>query len=775
MAAICFSFCFCYHHRVVIVGCCYSMITCIGLYQSWVLRLGDSSNLRSAESTLKDRELLPVWFRLLSVSRTGTKKMEIKIDFVAAHWDFAAAFWVIMLSKMYPNDLQVIFLLLVLFSKVSVRYYDMDFSMSRVSVYDKRTCNRVFMGTKIYVPIDLPPLGGRLHFKLLFGVSSWSLLVFVCMQSCKVCKSVIQYVFMQYGRDGFQDLLMFLIAFDIGSICLLYLLYQLVMTKNAGCVLSCCLAYLPGLCWCLMKVLMLALIKESYFENDVGSKVKRFGYLKSRIGWSGRICGSAIWPLNFSWWAAILSMGRRVRKCSWERFLESHNGIFDHNDTISRLPETVLHHVISFLPTSDKDQVRFLSRKWRRMAAQSQKKLSLTGRRLDEQELSRILVDDFHSVDFLSLNRCSGMKTLKLVNFNLKTVELNYCRSLKSLELNTPHLETFLFRGPRIRPCRIEFGICKQLKNMDLSGVSMNNMMFMDCNKTFPLLRVLTLSCCDMTGCIEISSNSLQDLFLLKFNKSIEITVTAPNLNHITYNGSTICSFSNMNVGRLFSANIELYRSWYHKRNDTWFRNLNEMLQCLKLAKRLVIETNSEKNIIIPKKLRQNLMPPLDETDVVLVYITSRTRDTINVVHLADSMLWISPRLRIISVCLQDDEAIALGLVDSGSNVTNPMEGLISQVMVFLLRELCYVTRYRKVATTLGLYFCYGCYFHQLVHGDYSRKQENSCSFCTSQPIRCWRHSVTQFYAITKDNDNSLKCYLKENLEKVERRYILEL
>ncbi|PWA60055.1 F-box domain, cyclin-like protein [Artemisia annua] len=77
----------------------------------------------------------------------------------------------------------------------------------------------------------------------------------------------------------------------------------------------------------------------------------------------------------------------------------------DMRNTISGLPETVLYRVISFLPTSNKDQVRFLSRKWRRVVAQSQKKLSLTGRRLDEQELSRILVDDFHSVDFLILKR----------------------------------------------------------------------------------------------------------------------------------------------------------------------------------------------------------------------------------------------------------------------------------------------------------------------------------------------------------------------------------
>nr|GEW51496.1 reverse transcriptase domain-containing protein [Tanacetum cinerariifolium] len=174
-------------------------------------------------------------------------------------------------------------------------------------------------------------------------------------------------------------------------------------------------------------------------------------------------------------------MGRRESKCYWERFLESDNGIFDNNNTISRLPETVLHHVVSFLPTLEKDQVRFLSRKWRRIAAQSQKKLSLTRRRLDEQELSRILADDFHSVDFLSLTR-------------------------------------------------------------------------------------------------------------------------------------------------------------------------------------------------------QNLMPPLDETDAVQVEITSRTRDTVDLVDLADSMLWISPRLKFLNVLLQS---------------------------LFIARLT-------------------------LVHGDYSRKQENSCSFCSS-------------------------------------------
>ncbi|GJS54935.1 DNA polymerase zeta catalytic subunit-like protein [Tanacetum coccineum] len=50
-----------------------------------------------------------------------TTKMEVKLDFVAALWGFAAAFWVrYLLSRMYTNDLQANFVILVLFSKASI-------------------------------------------------------------------------------------------------------------------------------------------------------------------------------------------------------------------------------------------------------------------------------------------------------------------------------------------------------------------------------------------------------------------------------------------------------------------------------------------------------------------------------------------------------------------------------------------------------------------------------------------------------------------------------
>ncbi|KAM0061844.1 putative F-box domain-containing protein [Helianthus debilis subsp. tardiflorus] len=90
---------------------------------------------------------------------------------------------------------------------------------------------------------------------------------------------------------------------------------------------------------------------------------------------------------------------RNARKSSWERFLESKHGILDPQDTVSRLPENVLQHIMSFLPPLDKDNVRFLSREWRPLNAQNQTVLWLTKQRLNELEFPKVLNDEFHSVD----------------------------------------------------------------------------------------------------------------------------------------------------------------------------------------------------------------------------------------------------------------------------------------------------------------------------------------------------------------------------------------
>ncbi|XP_071731898.1 uncharacterized protein [Rutidosis leptorrhynchoides] len=318
--------------------------------------------------------------------------------------------------------------------------------------------------------------------------------------------------------------------------------------------------------------------------------------------------------------------------------------------------------------------------------------------------------DEFHSVKTLSLKKCSGMKSLSIKNYNLKDIELQNCATLKSVCINSPNLELFLYRGRDLRPCEIEFGICKKLESVILIGVKINNMMFSDCNKTFPLIKLLTLSCFD-ERCINISSNSLDILALCKFKACVDINVDAPNLTWFGYNGSTLPSL-NMKFPLLDEVRIELHANRYKKRGATWYSRLIKILESLKHAKKLVFYTNSEKNIIIPNEFRDTFVPPFVEMDTIAVRTFYKTR---NFVDLFDGMLWICPRVK--NLVLRSNYWVSLELV------------------------------------------------HEELTGD------SSCSLCTAHPFRCWRHSVKRFDLNDEKEESKKKTmsYLMENLKMVER------
>ncbi|KAJ9568287.1 hypothetical protein OSB04_004253 [Centaurea solstitialis] len=327
-------------------------------------------------------------------------------------------------------------------------------------------------------------------------------------------------------------------------------------------------------------------------------------------------------------------MRRRGEQRSWARIWDGKRAILDPRDSISRLPENVLNHIISFLPTTDKKHVQFLSRKWNRVYAQSQKKLTLKGVRLNEQRFLRTLLDVFPSVEELNLEHFSGIKKLKLVNYKLKTIKL-FCGSLKSLDLTTPDLEYFEFVGFRLYPCRIELGICKSL----MWGC-MDNMMFADCDSSFPVLQALTLFGCDMTGDINISSSSLDYLALLRFKKAVDVTIDAPNLREFEYSGSRIVTFVELNVPDLEMATIELEPDLTEKRDEIWYRRLFGMLEDLNDADYLALVTDLDRLLIIHDRYRGTIAHPLDGFKKVVTWSTFVSKEYRK---LLDTLFWLYP------------------------------------------------------------------------------------------------------------------------------------
>ncbi|XP_076894188.1 uncharacterized protein LOC143546393 [Bidens hawaiensis] len=409
-------------------------------------------------------------------------------------------------------------------------------------------------------------------------------------------------------------------------------------------------------------------------------------------------------------------MRLRAGKSSWEIHLEDQHSALDSQDIISTMPEDFFTHMMSLLPSSDKGVARLLSRKWLQQSAQYQTRLFLCNQRLSELEFPKVLNEDFRSLKHLSLKKCPGMRNLKLAHLKLETIYLAYCGTLKSVHLNTPNLQNLHFHAPRIGPCVLEFVNCKKLRGLNLVGVDMKTTIFKNCNENFPVLKILTLAGCDKSGCINISSNSILQLSLIRFNKSVGLNIDAPRLVSFRYNGTTVPDFQNIDFPGLSIAYIELYSNRYQKRSDSWFTRLVDMLRCLKHAETLEFYTTSETNLIIPTPLREILAPPLKEMFRIVVKTNSRSG---SIVDLTDSMLWVCPRVTHLF--------------------------------------------YLSVSWGSILQLSYG----ELASG----LPADLCKFCTSPSSRCWRHSVTGFTIkhSREEARQEVRDYLVGNLTTAER------
>ncbi|XP_076894159.1 uncharacterized protein LOC143546364 [Bidens hawaiensis] len=246
----------------------------------------------------------------------------------------------------------------------------------------------------------------------------------------------------------------------------------------------------------------------------------------------------------------------------------------------------------------------------------------------------------------------------------------------------------------------------------------MKTTIFKNCNVNFPVLKILTLAGCDESGCINISSNSILQLLLIRFNKSVGLNIDAPKLVLFRYNGTTVPEFLNANFPGLSIGCIELYPNRYQRRSDSWFTRLVDMLGCLKHAEMLEFYTTSLKNLIIPTQLRETLAPPVRKMHFIVVKTNSSSW---SIVDLADCMLWVCTKFSYLR-CLSDS---------------------------------------------------WKSFLH-LSHGLARGQPAELCRFCTSPSSRCWRHSVMEFQIehSREEARQEAREYAQQNLRAAERDVI---
>ncbi|KAL3640911.1 hypothetical protein CASFOL_015879 [Castilleja foliolosa] len=335
-----------------------------------------------------------------------------------------------------------------------------------------------------------------------------------------------------------------------------------------------------------------------------------------------------------------------------QRAKTEHNGS-NSKDMISKLPQPILHHILSFLSKKCATQTSVLSKPWHQIWS-SRPKIELCesdfpwGRflsaldnifqryhdqNLSIQELYLEIVFDYGSVVSV-LNK--WMPIVKVFNLNLS---LKYChiplsilvaRSLKNLYMEScilshqnpssvgkfQYLQTLHLFSVYVRDDADAIGkmvsSCHRLKSLTLDEIKFSNdsLNFFSFNH-LPNLEYLHLYCCYGFTEFHLFSRSIKHLIIDNYlNDSFEkATIHAPSILYFKYRGSCILSISFTTTNdHEWKSEIDLS---FEKvgADSSWFVKLNKLLSAL---------SRSEISLTLCNCLMKEIEDSVDDDDTRL-------------------------------------------------------------------------------------------------------------------------------------------------------------
>ncbi|KAL5568636.1 hypothetical protein UlMin_025211 [Ulmus minor] len=240
-------------------------------------------------------------------------------------------------------------------------------------------------------------------------------------------------------------------------------------------------------------------------------------------------------------------------------------------DRISKLPDPVIHHILSFLPTIDAVRLSILAKGWRRIwysipiLSFSDSDFSINDRNLfykfvDEcmriRKMSMRFISDSVITSFkLDIQNCGGSVHFdKWLSFAVKSkiqeLELKMnpkCTNFAYYCLPGDVLKASSLVDVKLTCLKLEasFAISlPSLKSLSLASVELSDKVLHDVLLGCPSLEKLVLKECFDFVNLQISSSSLLFLEIINFEKRGRIPVEAINLQSFLYVGKGVCDIS---------------------------------------------------------------------------------------------------------------------------------------------------------------------------------------------------------------------------------------
>ncbi|KAJ9692989.1 hypothetical protein PVL29_011906 [Vitis rotundifolia] len=240
-------------------------------------------------------------------------------------------------------------------------------------------------------------------------------------------------------------------------------------------------------------------------------------------------------------------------------------------------------------------------------------------------------------IDCLHIESCHGLQNVSGLA-NLRRLEVLWCYELKRIEINAPSLQYLSYQQGKC-PCDVVLRACEFLRDLFKNLVS-----------GLPSLEGLGIRRTQLQR-IEISHHQLKrlDLSLTEKQSKAKLKIDTPNLQSFKYDDTpNLQSFkydghrmplasliSSMNTSSLQEAEIHFLS--FDNYSHLFIPQLREFFEKLKHCQVIKLLIKSKRELILPRKLRPILSPPV--YDIKHLYITVNYRSRYQ--YIIYRLLWM--------------------------------------------------------------------------------------------------------------------------------------
>ncbi|KAL9226944.1 hypothetical protein vseg_002699 [Gypsophila vaccaria] len=253
-----------------------------------------------------------------------------------------------------------------------------------------------------------------------------------------------------------------------------------------------------------------------------------------------------------------------------------------------------------------------------------------------------------------------GVKVLRLSGFSrLEDLQVMDIRALNRVEImDAPALQYLTLIKLKFNRCKVTVASnsCSNLVKLFINGCALSDDFFNNV-ALFPNLKAVTLLDCPKLTRIKISSTCLRILTIEECPNLAQVELNTPKMDLFRYrttdNNDIITLLSKCQI---FRAILVLERSLDPTLDHTlWISKLVALLANFSQSIHLALKTNSKENIIIPQELRERFRPPLCGVQNLSLTVSSLTN--LDVLRQLDTLLWLSPHPKNISLVEEDIES----------------------------------------------------------------------------------------------------------------------